>query len=70
MKAAVVIEAVDNGLIVRGKENVQVLEKVNEEFDNIYAKLGVYLYNIMRLGMNELQSRKIRVEINITNAEV
>lgn len=29
MKAAVVIEAVDNGLIVRGKENVQVLEKVN-----------------------------------------
>ncbi len=70
MKAAVVIEAVDNGLIVRGKENVQVLEKVNEKFDNIYAKLGVYLYNIMRLGMNELQSRKIRVEINITNAEV
>lgn len=69
MKAAVVIEAVDNGLIVRGKENVQVLEKVNEKFDNIYAKLGVYLYNIMRLGMNELQSRKIRVEINITNAE-
>lgn len=70
MKAAVVIEAVDNGLIVRGKENVQVLEKVNEKFDNIYAKLGVYLYNIMRLGMNELQSRKIRVEINITNTEV
>lgn len=69
MKAAVVIEVVDNGLIVRGKENVQVLEKVNEKYDNIYAKLGVYLYNIMRLGMNELQSRKIRVEINITNAE-
>lgn len=69
MKATVVIEGVDNGLIVRGKENVQVLEKVNEKCDNIYAKLGVYLYKIMRLGMNELQSRKIRVEINITNAE-
>jgi hypothetical protein len=69
MKATVVIEGVDNGLIVRGKENVQVLEKVNEKYDNIYAKLGVYLYKIMRLGMNELQSRKIRVEINITNAE-
>lgn len=69
MKATVVIEGVDNGLIVRGKENVQVLEEVNEKYDNIYAKLGVYLYNIMRLGMNELQSRKIRVEINITNAE-
>lgn len=69
MKATVVIEGVDNGLIVRGKENVQVLEKVNDEYDNIYAKLGVYLYKIMRLGMNELQSRKIRVEINITNAE-
>lgn len=66
MKATVVIEGVDNGLIVRGKENVQVLEKVNEKYDNIYAKLGVYLYKIMRLGMNELQSRKIRVEINIT----
>lgn len=69
MKATVIIEGVDNGLIVRGKENVQVLEKVNEKYDNIYAKLGVYLYKIMRLGMNELQSRKIRVEINITNAE-
>lgn len=69
MKAAVVIEVVDNGLIVRGKENVQVLEEVNEKCDNIYAKLGVYLYNIMRLGMNELRSHKIRVEINITNAE-
>lgn len=69
MKATVVIEGVDNGLIVRGKENVQVLEKVNEKYDNIYAKLGVYLYKIMRLGKNELQSRKIRVEINITNAE-
>lgn len=69
MKATVVIEGVDNGLIVRGKENVQVLEKVNEKYDNIYAKLGVYLYKIMCLGMNELQSRKIRVEINITNAE-
>lgn len=69
MKATVVIEGVDNGLIVRGKENVQVLEEVNEKYDNIYAKLGVYLYKIMRLGMNELQSRKIRVEINITNAE-
>ncbi len=69
MKATVVIEGVDNVLIVRGKENVQVLEKVNDEYDNIYAKLGVYLYKIMRLGMNELQSRKIRVEINITNAE-
>lgn len=69
MKATVVIEGVDNGLIVRGKENVQVLEKVNEKYDNIYAKLGVHLYKIMRLGMNELQSRKIRVEINITNAE-
>lgn len=69
MKATVVIEGVDNGLIVRGKENVQVLEKVNEKYDSIYAKLGVYLYKIMRLGMNELQSRKIRVEINITNAE-
>lgn len=69
MKATVVIEGVDNGLIVRGKEKVQVLEEVNEKYDNIYAKLGVYLYNIMRLGMSELQSRKIRVEINITNAE-
>ena len=69
MKATVVIEGVDNGLIVRGKENVQVLEEVNEKCDNIYAKLGVYLYNIMRLGMNELRSHKIRVEINITNAE-
>lgn len=69
MKAAVVIEVVDNGLIVRGKENVQVLEEVNEKCDNIYGKLGVYLYNIMRLGMNELRSHKIRVEINITNAE-
>lgn len=32
MKATVIIEGVDNGLIVRGKENVQVLEKVNEKY--------------------------------------
>lgn len=69
MKVIVVIEGVYNGLIVRGKEKVQVLEEVNEKRDNIYAKLGFYLYNIIRLGMNELKSRKIRVEINITKAK-
>lgn len=66
MKDAVTIERVDNGYIMRGEDFSQVMEDREE---NVNIKLGIYLRDLMYNSTNDLGSCKVKIEINITNAE-
>ena len=66
MKDAVTIERVDNGYIMRGEDFSQVMEDREE---NVNIKLGIYLRDLMYNSTNYLGSCKVKIEINITNAE-
>ena len=66
MKDAVTIERVDNGYIMRGEDFSQVMEDREE---NVNIKLGIYLRELMYNSTNDLGSCKVKIEINITNAE-
>ena len=66
MKDAVIIERVDNGYIMRGEDFSQVMEDRDE---NVNIKLGIYLHDLMYHTMNDFGSCKVKIEINITNAE-
>lgn len=69
MKDALTIEMVDNGYIMRGEDFAQVID-VNEDRDeNLNIKLGIYLHDLIHQSMNDLGSCKVKIEINITNAE-
>ena len=66
MKDAVTIERVDNGYIMRGEDFSQVME---DREGNVNIQLGNYLHDLMYHTMNDLGSCKVKIEINITNAE-
>lgn len=66
MKDAITIEMVDNGYIMRGEDFSQVMEDREE---NVNIKLGIYLRDLMYNSTNDLGSCKVKIEINITNAE-
>ena len=67
MKDAITIETVDNGYIMRGEDFSQVIED-REEYMNI--KLGIYLHGLIYQCMNHFGSCKVKIEINITKADV
>lgn len=67
MKDAVTIERVDNGYIMRGEDFSQVMEDREE---NVNIKLGIYLRDLMYNSTNDLGSCKVKIEINITKADV
>ena len=66
MKDAITIETVDNGYIMRGEDFSQVIEDTEE---NLNIKLGIYLHDLIYQSMGDLGSCKVKIEINITNAE-
>ena len=57
---------VDNGYIMRGEDFSQVME---DREGNVNIQLGNYLHDLMYHTMNDLGSCKVKIEINITNAE-
>ena len=70
MKDVINIELVDNGFVVHGKDFAQVIEDTINQDENIFnVRFGTYFYNLLRHSIDELGSCKIKVEINITNAE-
>lgn len=67
MKDIINIEMVDNGYILRGEDFTQVMENREE---NVNHQLGNYLHDLIHRSMNDFLSCKVKIEINITNAEV
>lgn len=67
MKDALTIEMVDNGYIVRGEGFSRVAEGREE---NLNIKLGIYLHDLIYQSMGDLGSCKVKIEINITKADV
>lgn len=57
---------VDNGYIVRGEGFSQVMEDRDE---SVNIQLGNYLHDLIYRSMNQDRSCKVKIEINITNAE-
>lgn len=71
MKDVINIEMVDNGLVLHGEDFSQVIEGVINQDENLFnIRFGTYFYNLLRQNMNDLRSCKVKIEINITNAEV
>lgn len=67
MKDALTIEMVDNGYIVRGEGFSQVMEDRDE---SVNIQLGNYLHDLIYRSMNDFGSCKVKIEINITKADV
>lgn len=66
MKDIINIERVDNGYIVRGEGFSQVMDDRDE---SVNIQLGNYLHDLIYRSMNQDRSCKVKIEINITNAE-
>lgn len=70
MKDALTIEMVDNGYIVRGEGFSRVIDITQDKAENLVHRLGKYLYDFIHQSMGNLGSYKVKIEINITKAEV
>lgn len=70
MKDALTIEMVDNGYIMRGEDFAQVIDVTEGRDGNMNLQLGKYLHDLIYRSMNQDRSCKVKIEINITNAEV
>lgn len=70
MKDALTIEMVDNGYIVRGEGFSQVIDITNDKAENLILQLGNYLHDLIHRSMDDLGSCKVKIEINITEADV
>ena len=70
MKDVINIEMVDNGFVLHGEDFSQVIEGVINQDENLFnARFGTYFYSLIRQRMNDSGSCKLKIEINITNAE-
>lgn len=70
MKDALTIEMVDNGYIMRGEGFSQVVDVTQDKDEDLVHRLGKYLYDFIHQSMGNLGSCKVKIEINITNADV
>lgn len=70
MKDALTIEMVDNGYILRGEGFSQVIDVTQDKAENLVLRLGKHLRDLILQSMGDLGSYKVKIEINITKAEV
>ena len=70
MKDALIIEMVNNGYIVRGEDFAQVIDITQDKAENLVHRLGKYLCDLIHPSMGYLGSCKVKIEINITKADV
>lgn len=70
MKDIINIEMVDNGYIVRGEGFSQVIDVTQDKAENLVLRLGKHLRDLILQSMGDLGSYKVKIEINITKAEV
>lgn len=68
-----IIEAADNGMTVRAEEYFEVYEdnymNNSDSRDNVYSKLGKLFYSSIKSAMDELIKNKVKVKIEITEAD-
>lgn len=70
MKDIINIEMVDNGYIMRGEGFSQVIDVTQDKAENLVHRLGKYLRDLILQSMGDLGSYKVKIEINITKANV
>lgn len=70
MKDVLTIEMVDNGYIVRGEGFSQVIDITQDKAEDLVLRLGKYLCDLIHQSMGDLGSCKVKIEINITKADV
>lgn len=69
-----IIEAADNGMTVRGEEYFEVFENTHMDNnsnskDNVCFQLGKLFYSSIKSAMDELIKNKVKVKIEITEAD-
>ena len=68
-----IIELADNGMTAKGDEYFEVYEDnyMNNSYskDNVYSKLGKLFYSSIKSAMDELIKTKVKVKIEITEAD-
>ena len=69
-----IIEAADNGMTVRGEEYFEVFENTHMENnsnskDNVCFQLGKLFYNTIEQTMNGIPANRVRMKIEITEAD-
>lgn len=73
MKDVFTIHQADNGIMLKSDEYVEVMEDTHNPDgkgkDNLYQRLGRYLYSLVKGTMDEEMSNSVQVELNITKAE-
>lgn len=73
METVLTINEADNGIIFKFGEYLEVIEFTHnvdkQGKDNLYQRLGQYLYNLTKGVMDEEATNKVQIEINITKAE-
>lgn len=65
------IHQADNGIMLKSDEYVEVMEDTHnaDGKDNLYQRLGRYLYSLVKGTMDEEMSNSVQVELNITKTE-
>ena len=70
MKDVFTIHQADNGIIMKYDEYSQVIEYTHNPDgngkDNLYQRLGRYLYSLVKGTMDEENTTNVQVELNIT----
>ena len=73
MKDVFTIHQADNGIMLNSDEYVEVMEDTHNADgkgkDNLYQRLGRYLYSLIKDAMNREVSNNVQVELNITKIE-
>lgn len=73
MKDVFTIHQADNGIMLKSDEYVEVMEDTHNADgkgkDNLYQRLGRYLYCLIECAMNREAANNVQVELNITKAE-
>lgn len=74
MKVEYIIEAADNGMTVRAEEYFEVFENTHMDNnsnskDNVYCQLGKLFHDTIEITMNEIPTNRVRMKIEITEAD-
>lgn len=70
MKEDLTIEMVDNGYVMRGEGFSRVVDVTQDKAEDLVHRLGKYLYDLIDQSMGDFGSCKVKIEINITKADV
>lgn len=68
-----IIEAADNGMAVRAEDYFEVFENTHigdeNSKDNVFCQLGKLFHDTIEQTMNEIPTNRVRMKIEITEAD-